>query len=114
LTDLRFYLDENLSPVIAEQLILYGIDAVSARDLGELGDEDEHHLQRAAKKGRALCTQDQDFLRMAVTMTDHAGIVFAQQFNASVGGWVRALRALHARMDAEDVQGQVVFLSLRG
>jgi predicted nuclease of predicted toxin-antitoxin system len=30
---LKFYFDENLTPVIAEQLRLQGIDAISVRDL---------------------------------------------------------------------------------
>jgi hypothetical protein len=44
---IRLYLDENLSPVIAEQLRLRGIDAVSVRDLGTLGESDEFHFKRA-------------------------------------------------------------------
>jgi hypothetical protein len=42
---------------------------------------------------------------------EHAGIIFAQQQKATIGGWVREIRALHARLHAEDVVGQVVFLS---
>lgn len=41
---ISLYLDENLSPKIARQLRLRGIDAVCVRDLGYLGDEDRNHL----------------------------------------------------------------------
>ena len=102
-----------MSPVVADQLVLHGIDAVSARNLGKLGDDDQNHLQQANEMGRVLCTHDQDFLRMATHGIDHSGVVFAQQQQASIGGWVRALRALHARMQAEDARGQVIFLSLQ-
>ncbi|MCL4246906.1 MAG: DUF5615 family PIN-like protein [Anaerolineae bacterium] len=45
---LRFYLDENLQVVIAEQLRQRGIDVVTVRDLNLLGDEDTNHLQHAS------------------------------------------------------------------
>ena len=62
---IHLYLDENLSPKITNQLKLRGIDAVSARDLGTLGDSDESHLARATRMGRVLVTSDVDFLRFA-------------------------------------------------
>lgn len=65
MSEIRYYLDENMSPEIAEQLRRDGIDAISVRELGTLGDPDEDHLQRAAIMGRVLCTQDADFLRLA-------------------------------------------------
>lgn len=40
----RFYLDENVQIVIAEQLKRRGIDAITVRDLGLLGDDDLNHL----------------------------------------------------------------------
>lgn len=113
MSELRFYLDENVSPVVTEQLILSGIDVVSAHSLGKLGDEAPSHLQRATAMRRMLCTHDQDFLRMAVEEVDHAGIAFARHYNATIGGWVRALRALHAKISAEEAMGRVMFLSLR-
>ena len=77
----------------------------------EMQEEMSMHLERATEMGRVLCSYDADFLRLARTFTDHAGIVYAQQKKASIGGWVRELRALHARLTAEEVQGQVIFLS---
>ena len=50
--DLRFYLDENMPVEIAKQLKSRGIDVVTARELGALGDSDEKHLRRAAEMGR--------------------------------------------------------------
>jgi len=62
--------------------------------------------------GRVLCTYDQDFLRLAASGVEHAGLIFAQQQKASIGGWVKEIRAIHALMQAEDIAGQIVFLSL--
>ena len=108
---LRYFLDENVPTEIARQLRLSGIDATSARDLGRLGLDDPDHLHYATRQGCVLCTHDQDFLRLAAEGVDHAGIAFAPQDRASIGGWVRNLRALHARFDAEQARNQVFFLS---
>ena len=43
--------------VIAQQLALKGIDVVTVRDIGQLGDSDINHLQRATEMERVLCTQ---------------------------------------------------------
>jgi predicted nuclease of predicted toxin-antitoxin system len=113
LSEIRFYLDENIDKAVTEQLLRWGIDAVSVHTLELRGDSDINHLQRATDMGRALCTHDQDFTRLAAENTEHAGIVFAQQYQASVGGWVRSLRALHARMSAEEIRGMLIFVSLK-
>ena len=91
---IRLYLDENLSPTIAEQLKLRRIDAVSVRDLGTLGDSDENHLERAIQLGRVLVTSDVDFLRLAAEGINHAGIVFGVQEEHSLGDWVRKLELI--------------------
>lgn len=99
-----------MSPTIAEQLRLWDIDAVTVRDLALLGDTDENHLERATAMGRVFCTHDTDFLIMAGESTDHAGIAFAEQYGASIGGWVRSLRKLHAEATTEAMVGQVKYL----
>jgi hypothetical protein len=98
---------------IAAQLKRNGIDVVTVRELGLLGDTDANHLQLAAQMGRVLCTHDQDFLRMNAEGMEHAGIAFGEQYGSTIGGWVKALRKLHATMTAEDIQGQVIYLSVK-
>lgn len=110
--EVRFYLDENVPVEVGHQLERAGLDVVSARSLDLLGAADVDHLQRASEMGRVLCTHDQDFLRLASEGAEHAGIAFAQQSRASIGGWVRELRQLHAWFSAEQVAGQVFFLSM--
>ena len=110
MSELRFYLDENIPTEIARQLRRSGIDAVSALDEGQLGASDPSQLRRATAIGCVLCTHDQDFLRLAAEGAEHAGIVFAQQATSSIGGWVRALRSLHTRMKADQARNRVFFL----
>jgi predicted nuclease of predicted toxin-antitoxin system len=65
MADVRFYLDENVQIIDAQQLILRGIDVVTVRSLELLGDEDENHLVRATSMGRVLCTHDTDYYELA-------------------------------------------------
>ena len=113
MSDLTYYFDESVELTVSDQLAAGGLDVVSAHSLDILGEEDLDHLQRATSMGRVLCTYDADFLRLASEGVEHFGIIFAHQQKASIGGWVREIRALHARFEASDLEGQVVFLSLR-
>lgn len=107
---ISLYLDENLSPKIAQQLRLRGIDAVCVRDLGLLGDEDSHHLSRATRLNRVLVTTDVDFLRMAQDGEAHAGIVFGIQQNHTIGDWVKKLEILCFVYTAADMDNHVEYL----
>ena len=113
MSEIRFFFDENMNPAIADQLIRNGIDVITVRDLGELGDSDANHLQKAAEMGRVLCTHDTDFLRLNAEGIEHAGIVFVPQYQTSVGAIVKALRELHTGKTAEEMKGQVKFLNVK-
>jgi hypothetical protein len=79
-----FYLDENLSPRIAEMLRARGLDAVSAHEVpGNVQLDDRSQLLYAAGAGRAIVTSDiQDFAELAgefiASNREHAGIVLVQ------------------------------------
>ena len=109
MSEISFYLDENVPTEVARQLHSSGIDAVTVRDLGQLGTADRDHLARATSQSRILCPHDQDFLRLAAEGVEHAGIAFSLQNRASIGGWVRELRGLHARFTADQVRNLVLF-----
>lgn len=109
-TSIRLYMDENLSPEIANQLRLRGIDVVSVRDLGLLGDSDENHLVRALEMGRVLVTCDADFLIMSATQIEHAGIIFGKQEDHSLGDWVKGLELICFVYNADDMKNHVEFL----
>ncbi|MEL7433083.1 MAG: DUF5615 family PIN-like protein [Chloroflexota bacterium] len=108
--EIRFYLDENVHVEIARQLVSRGIDAVTVRDLGLLGDNDDNHLQRATEMGRVLCTHDSDFVELAASGTEHAGIVFGQQEIHGVGDWVKFLTLMHAVYAPDDMLNMVEYL----
>lgn len=110
MASLRFYLDENVPIQVARQLITRGIDVVTVRDLGKLGEEDLDHLQTATKLGRVLCTHDRDFLQLAVSGIDHAGLVFGQQDIHYIGEWVNWLTLMHAVYTSEEMLNRIEYM----
>jgi hypothetical protein len=109
-TKVRFYLDENMQVVIAEQLKRRGIDAVTVRDLGLLGDEDVDHLERARLMGRVLCTHDADYVELAQSGMEHAGIIFGQQHKHTIGDWVRFIELIYGVYTANEMRNVVEYL----
>lgn len=107
---IRFYLDENVPIAVAAQLRRRGIDAVTVRDLGLLGDSDYNHLWRATRLGYVFCTNDADFVELAASGVSHPGIVFGQQHKHSIGDWVRFLELLASVIDAEEMYNRIEFV----
>ena len=77
---MKFYLDEDLSPKIAERLWKKGIDAVSAIEAGNVQLSDQEQLACAARGGRCLVTRNvRHFIVLAQEAIrrhePHAGII---------------------------------------
>ena len=113
---MKFYLDENLSPVIAESLRGRGSDATSAHEVGMAGAPDEVQLAFASSQGRCLVTCDfRHFVehgRRAVRdHRPHAGIILCPaSFAGGVGAITRALGRVAARYPAGLGQYDVIYL----
>jgi uncharacterized protein DUF5615 len=76
----KIYLDEDLSPKIAELLRQRGVDATTAHEVGNTQLDDSAQLRYATREGRAIVTGNiVDFIQLAheavATNTDHGGIV---------------------------------------
>ncbi len=77
---MKVYLDEALSPTIAELLRENGIDVSTAQQVGNAQLDDRAQLAYATREGRAIVTSNVvDFVELAheavATNTEHAGIV---------------------------------------
>jgi predicted nuclease of predicted toxin-antitoxin system len=63
----KYYLDEDLSPKIAELLKKQRIDCISAHEVEMLQASDAEQLNSAARKRRCLLTKNRDdFIRLTV------------------------------------------------
>ena len=100
---MKVYLDEDLSPAIAELLRRYGIDATSAQEVGNVQLDDRAQLAYATQEGRAIVTANVvDFLDLAheavASNAEHAGIVLVpssfrgDEFQAIADGIFEALK----------------------
>lgn len=77
---MKFYLDEDLAPVIAVALRKRAVDAVSAHEVGRIGLGDAEQLAFAADQGRCLVSANaREFRRLGRDAVEqgrpHAGIL---------------------------------------
>ena len=64
---MKYYLDEDLSPKIAEILRKHHIDAISAYEVGMVQVSDREQLERASSEKRYLITRNRnDFIQLTV------------------------------------------------
>lgn len=77
---MKLYLDEDISPKVAEILRKKGLDAVSAHETGMLEASDEDQLAFATAEERAMVTRNRDdFITLTVQFFEglkpHNGLI---------------------------------------
>jgi predicted nuclease of predicted toxin-antitoxin system len=106
---IRWYMDEHVPSAVTEGLRRRGIDVVTIQELHETGALDAHHVDLATALGRAIFTQDADYLRIAAAGQPHTGIVYTHQ-TTPIGDIVRGLLLITEIYTAEEMVNRVEFV----
>lgn len=106
---IRYYTDEHVLRAVIVGLRQRGVDVLSVPDANKLGASDEEHLAFALAEERVLFTHDADFLRLASSGIDHAGLVYASQ-PTPAGEIIRGLMLIYQVLDSEDLINRLEYL----
>ncbi|MBX3439219.1 MAG: DUF5615 family PIN-like protein [Planctomycetaceae bacterium] len=110
------YMDVHVHAAITEQLELRKVDVLTAQDDSRADSDDERLLDRATELGRALFSQDRDFLAIAADRQrrrhNFAGIVYGHPLRVSIGQCVHDLELISKCYEPADLQNRVEHLPL--
>ncbi len=107
--EIKFYTDEHVSKAVVRGLRQRGVDVLTVFEAGLLGASDQEHLRRAQEEGRVVFTQDEDFLRLAASSAEHAGVVYVPQ-QTPIGEMIYGLMLIYQVLELEDMEGHVEYL----
>ena len=94
---MKFYIDEDISPKVAEILRKRGVDGVSGHEIGMAGASDEDQLAEAVSRKCAIVTRNRDdFITLTIQAFEdrspHYGLVIVS--HSISGSDFRAMAAL--------------------
>ena len=111
-----FYMDVHIHGSITEQLEIRGVDVITAQDDARAEAEDDVLLERATQLGRAVFTQDEDFLAIAAEWQrdsrEFAGVVYGHQLRVGIGKCVEDLELIARCYEPIDLMNRVEHLPL--
>ena len=108
--DIRFHLDENVDPEIAQALRNQGIDVTTTQEVQLLSENDSTQFEYVKREGRVIITHDRDFLRIAAKESDHPGIIFCSFNKYSLGKIILHCVSLYHHFSAEEIKCRIEFL----
>ena len=117
MSEILLYIDEDsMDERFVRALRARNVDVLTVADVGMLHRSDEEQLDWARQNRRTIFTFNvKDFyqLHTAYIQQDlsHAGIIVAHQQRHSIGSLMRGVLKLLGNKSAEDIEGEMVFLS---
>ena len=113
---IALYMDVHVPYAITIGLRLRGIDVLTSQEDGTTQLNDPDLLSRASALGRALFTQDKDFLRVAAERQQHnqgfAGVIYAHQAEITISQCLNDLELIVKIYEPEDLADRVEYLPL--
>lgn len=80
---MKFIIDAQLPPALAQHLVRLGHEAKHVVDVGLLGADDQSLRQYAAKHHWAIITKDEDFTSSLFWQKNHPAVVWLRVGNCS-------------------------------
>ena len=106
---IKYYTDEHVPGAVVQGLRQRGVDVLTFVEAGRAGDSDQNQLAFARTEGRVIYTNDEDFLRLAPLVPDHAGIVYTHQ-QTPIGAVISGLLLIHGVFEPHEMVGRVEYL----
>ena len=107
---IRFHLDEDVDPAVAEGLRRRGIDVTTTQEAGLLGATDPIQLAYALAEGRVLFTHDDDHLALNAQGVEHSGIAYCHRLRRSLGEVIDGLSLIWELCEPEEMADRVEYL----
>jgi hypothetical protein len=111
---LALYMDHRVNSAITAGLRRRGVDVLTCAEDGKDRSDDAHILQRATQLGRAVFTQDDDFLAIADEWLEAgremAGVIYAHQLAITIGQAIRDLELVAKILEPAEIKNRIVFL----
>lgn len=107
---IRFHLDEDVDPAIAEGLRRRGIDVTTSQEVGLLGAPDPIQLAYATAESRVLFTHDDDHLALHAQGVEHAGIVYCHRLRRSIGEIIHSLVLIWQVLEPHEMENHVEYV----
>jgi predicted nuclease of predicted toxin-antitoxin system len=113
---ISLYMDEHVSGKITVELRRRGVDVLTVEDEGLKGSPDLLLLERATQLGRAVFTQDDDFLAIAAYKLEEGdrfkGVVYVRQGAMELGHIIEDLEAIALASEDGELDNQVLYLPI--
>jgi hypothetical protein len=106
----RFYFDQHIPATVAQGLRQRGVDVLTAQEADRCGLPDLEQLQFAATEVRVVVTFDTDYLELAASGLQHAGIAWCPATKYHVGQLIYALLLVHGVLDRDEMRCHVEYL----
>jgi predicted nuclease of predicted toxin-antitoxin system len=117
MSKILLYIDEDsMDEDFVQALKSRNVDVLTVADIGMLHKSDEEQLDWASANGRIIFSFNaRDFYRLHTLRLEknlpHGGIILAPQQRYGIGDLMRGVLQLINSMSAEEMKGQVEFLS---
>lgn len=107
---IRYFFDQHMPSAVANGLRLRGVDVLTAQDAGRCGMDDPDQLQFSTGEQRVIVTHGPDFLALAASGVQYAGIAWCHATKYSIGELIQMLELLHCVVERDDMKNQVEYL----